>query len=65
MAEARLPVLPLPPSWLLHDDGDLVVACKPEGVSVSASDGAVKHDLMARVRAARNDPGYLCPHVHL
>lgn len=66
--ETGLPPWPLPPGWLLHDDGDVVVACKPAGVSVTAPERGAANDLTARVRALRGNPGadgYLCPHTHV
>lgn len=56
----------LPDGWLLHDDGDVVVACKPVGVSVAVTEPGSKHDLTARVRLLRGSlQGELCPHTHL
>ena len=66
--ESVLPPWPLPPGWLLHDDGELVVASKPAGVSIAAPERGATHDLTARVRALRQSASrqdYLCPHVHV
>ena len=47
-----LPVRALPDGWLLFDDGVVVVASKPAGVSVSAPERQSNADLLARLRAS-------------
>ena len=38
-------------AWILHDDGDLLVIDKPEGVSSQAADAERPDDVVTRLRA--------------
>jgi 23S rRNA (cytosine1962-C5)-methyltransferase len=52
-------------AWILHEDDDLLVVDKPDGVPTQAADPERPDDLVTRLRAARGKESYFGVHQRL
>jgi 23S rRNA (cytosine1962-C5)-methyltransferase len=52
-------------AWILHEDEDILVLNKPDGVPTQAADPERADDLLARLRAARGSDAYFGVHQRL
>src|SRR5271170_6859791 len=52
-------------AWILHQDDDILVLNKPDGIPAQAADPERPDDLLARLRAARGKDAYFGVHQRL
>jgi 23S rRNA (cytosine1962-C5)-methyltransferase len=52
-------------AWILHQDDDILVLDKPDGIPTQAADPEQPDDLLARLRAARGADAYFGVHQRL
>jgi 23S rRNA (cytosine1962-C5)-methyltransferase len=56
---------PCESAWILHEDDDLLVVNKPDGIPAQSADAARPDDLLARLRAVRGEDAYFGVHQRL
>ena len=52
-------------AWILHEDDDLLVVNKPDGIPSQSADAERPDDLLARLRAVRGEDAYFGVHQRL